>query len=204
MPRLGRIAAPALADFCRPPSFADGVGSSTCADSFGSPRLLYFPTFRSTASSLTGVCHNPEPIPPVSGIDGASRNNKRFAGVAESFQVSQHVVEAHRDVASNVFANSPTRPELPYKPSKFRPEMAVISRASTLPGKTEWLAGIPSCDDVNRSNAIASQLPHVAVNGNARPVLRQYLLAIRIDLAERHGIPADAPCRQCEASDARK
>src|SRR5690606_35230815 len=87
------------------------------------------------SSFATGVGHNPKPIASVRGIDGDSRNNKRFPGVAKSFQVRKHVVEAQRDVPSNVLANNPTRPELAYKPSKFRPEVAVISLASSLPGE---------------------------------------------------------------------
>src|SRR5690606_31273612 len=106
----------------------------------------------------------------------------------KSFQVSQHFVEPHADVPSNVLTNEHTRPEFPYKPSSLRPEMAVISRASALPGNTEWLAGVPSCDDVNRSNCIAGQLPHVAVDLHVRPVLREHPLAIVVELATTHGV----------------
>ena len=39
-------------------SFTVGVGHIfTCADSFGSPRLLIFPLALFTESSATGVCH---------------------------------------------------------------------------------------------------------------------------------------------------
>jgi hypothetical protein len=58
------------------PSFQSrlvGVGHITCADSFGSPRLFSLPAFLSTASSLTGVCHNPDPVSPMRGANGASR-----------------------------------------------------------------------------------------------------------------------------------
>ncbi len=49
------------------PAFAEvGVGHNfTCADSFGSPRLLIFPFDLSTQSSATGVCQNPDSIPLV-------------------------------------------------------------------------------------------------------------------------------------------
>jgi hypothetical protein len=91
----------------------------------------------------------------VRGADGTSWNNKRLPGVVFSFQVSQHIVEAHIDVPSNIFEHGPRRPDFSYKPNKFRPEVTVICLASSLPGNTEWLARIPSCDDVNMSHCSA-------------------------------------------------
>jgi hypothetical protein len=47
----------------------------------------------------------------VRGIDGTSRNNKRLAGVADSFQVRKHLVDRHADDSSNILANDPTGPD---------------------------------------------------------------------------------------------
>jgi hypothetical protein len=47
---------------------------------------------------------DPDPISPVRGIDGASWNNNRPAGVAFALQVSKNSVEPQRDEPSNVFA----------------------------------------------------------------------------------------------------
>jgi hypothetical protein len=76
----------------------------------------------------------------VRGVDGASWNNKRPAGVALSFQVRKHIVEAHADVPRNILSTYPSGPEFSHEPTKFRPEVAVIFLASALPGCGEWLA----------------------------------------------------------------
>jgi len=103
----------------------------------------------SVFSSLAcGVGHNPNPVAPVRGTDGASRNNRRPPGVAETFQVSQHVVEAHRDVPSNVLKTDVARSEFINKPSNFRPEVAVILLAQSLPGMREGLAGVAGGEEV--------------------------------------------------------
>jgi hypothetical protein len=85
----------------------------------------------------------------VRGIDGASRNSKRPAGVFTAFQVRKHSVEAHRNVSSNILSNEPTGPAFSQEPIHFRPEVAVIFRAALLAGDTEGLAWIPACP--NRS-----------------------------------------------------
>jgi len=87
----------------------------------------------------------------VRGVNGASWNNKRPAGVTLSFQVRKHVIEAHADVASNVLSNDPSGPEFSHEPTKFRPEMAVIFLASSLPGSGERLAGVSPANNVNWS-----------------------------------------------------
>jgi hypothetical protein len=159
---------------------------------------------QSAFAFFVGFGHNPESFSSVSGVHGHSRNNKRFPGVAESFQVSKHVVEAQRDVASNVFAKHPTRPEFSYKPSKVRPEMAVISLASSLAGVTEWLAGIPACNDVHRSHCVTFQFSHVGVYRNVGPVLPKHGLAERLRLAERDCSPSDSSGCEGKPSDSAK
>jgi hypothetical protein len=84
--------------------------------------------------------------------DGASWNNKRPAGVAFGFQVSQHVIETHADVASNVLSNDPSGPEFVHEPTKFWPEVAVIFRALSLPGSGKGLAWVSPANNVNWSN----------------------------------------------------
>ena len=163
-----------------------GVGHSfTSADNFGSPRLLNFPAVLSTASSLTGVCHNPQPLSSVRGIDGRSRYSKRPCGVAAGFQVRKHLVEAHRDEPSNIFSKHPSGPELVHEPKHLRPEMAVIFRASALPGNGERLAREASGNKVRWSNMGGRQRPHVVMTRHVGPVLRQHPPAIVVGFAER-------------------
>ena len=139
------------------------------------------------------VGHNPEPVSAVRGIDGHSRNNKRPAGVTRVFQVRKHLVEPHIDVFSNVLSNDPSGPTLSHDPIHFRPEVTVIVLAAALPGETEWLAGVSPGDDVNRSNCITGQLPHIVVDGDIRPMLPQDRLAELILFTECNRIePARA------------
>jgi len=109
------------------------------------------------SSLATGVGQNPSPVSPVRGTDGCSRNNDRPAGVAEAFQVSQHVVEAHRDDASNVLSQDVGRSALVNDAAHLRPEMAVIFRAHALPGVRPGLTGEPSGEEVE--GGLFAQLP---------------------------------------------
>jgi hypothetical protein len=129
------------------------------------------------------VGHDPHALSSVRGIDGASRNNKRPAGVLQVLQVRKNSVEPHADEASNVLSKHPSGPEFSHEPMHFRPEVAVIVRASALPGDAPGLAGESAADDVHRLNCIGGQLPHVLVDRHARPVLGEHAAAPRIDLA---------------------
>src|SRR6185369_16249364 len=84
----------------------------------------------SVDSSARGVGHNPNSVSSVSGVDGTSRNNKRLAGVTDSFQVRKHTVEFHADDSKNIFTNDPSGPGCLDNFKHRRPEMAVICLAS--------------------------------------------------------------------------
>jgi len=66
-----------------------------------------------------------------------------------SLQVRKHVIEAHADVTSNIFSNDPSGPEFSHEPIKFRPEVAVIFLAPSLPGGGERLAWVSAANNVN-------------------------------------------------------
>ena len=99
-------------------------------------------------SPVPGVSHNPHPVPPVRGIDGASRNNKRFRGVALVFQVSNTIVEFHVDDASNVFANNPSWLNFFDDSKHFRPEITVICLSLPFTCLTKGLTGKTPSNDV--------------------------------------------------------
>jgi hypothetical protein len=114
------------------------------------------------ALQLRGVGHSPNSVSSVRCVNGASWNNKRPCGVTLSLQVKKHVVEAHADVPSNVLSNDPSGPEFSHEPTKFRPEMAVIFLASSLPGGGKWLAWVSAANNVNCSvNVGPFQSSHV-------------------------------------------
>jgi len=87
----------------------------------------------------------------VRGVDGASWNNNRLDFITFGFQVKTHLFEFHVDDSSNVLTNDPSGPDFRYDSEHFRPEMAVIILALSLPGNAERLArespGKQSCAD---------------------------------------------------------
>jgi hypothetical protein len=92
----------------------------------------------------------------------------------------------HRNEPSNVFTNDPSGPVSVDSGKHRRPEIAVILRASSLPGHGEGLTGEPPNDNVNWSDM--RQLPYIFVDRHIRPVAGQNTASERIGLAERDGL----------------
>ena len=76
----------------------------------------------------------------MDGSHAASWNIERPAGVPDILQARETIVEFHSDDSSNIFSKDPSWLQLRNNSQHFRPEMAVIDRASLLPGSTERLA----------------------------------------------------------------
>jgi hypothetical protein len=115
------------------------------------PRLL---RFSDSVSTVEGVfSNNPDPIPSVRGVDGASWNNKRLAFVALGFHLRKQVPEDHPSLKTKdsrrVLKDCPCRLDFGKQSKSFRPEPAVIFFASTLPGNGGGLAGNASCEKVD-------------------------------------------------------
>jgi len=91
--------------------------------------------------------------------DGTSWNNKRRCGVASIFQVIEYGVEAKFNMARNIFANDPSRPDLSYESIHLWPEMARILDSSAIACDAKWLAGIATADDVNRWDSVMVKSP---------------------------------------------
>ncbi len=133
-------------------------------------------------SCTVGVGNNPNPVPPVRGVDGASWKYDRPCFVAFRFQVSQHTVERHADEASNIFKHDITRLDPSNDIESDRPECAVIFRVQLLPGATVGLAGYASREDVgadsiwNRSD--------VSMVRHSRPVFGQHAAGERVYFGE--------------------
>jgi hypothetical protein len=123
----------------------------------------------------------------MSGIDGTSRNNNRPRGVAEIFQVRKHVVEFHADDSRHVLTNDPSGPGLLNNSAHFRPEVAVICRASLLPGEAEWLARKSPCNQVGADSANGSDISEV---GHGWPITFEDFAGIRFDFTECNGAEA--------------
>jgi hypothetical protein len=155
-------------------------------------------------SPAVGVRQNPYPFPFVRGADGASRNNKRPCFVAKCFQVRKHCVEPQSDVPNNILSKHPSGPEFFDKPTIFRPEMAVILRASTLPGTAEGLARIAPADKVNWPCIPGVQVAHIFVDGHTWPVLAKHGSAVGVDFAEGDGSHPGSFESKGESADAGK
>jgi hypothetical protein len=119
--------------------------------------------------------------------DGTSRNNKRPRGVAETFQVSEHIVECHCDETSNVFANDPSGSRECNDAAHLRPEVTVVCFAFLLSGDTEWLAREATTDEIDSSKpsqSICVNGVDVIEAGEIGPVLSQDGSAVLVTLAE--------------------
>ena len=117
------------------------------------------------------VGHNPDPLPLVRGIDGTSRYTHRPDGVAETFQVSTHLVECQIDDSRHILAKEPSGPESVKAADHFRPEVTVICLACSLPGETERLAGESSADKVHAGDVSPVDTGNVIVTRDFRPML---------------------------------
>ena len=84
---------------------------------------------------------DPNAVTSVRGVDGASWNNHRPAGVAFGFQVRQNSVECQCDETSNVFAQECSGSRGCNKAAQLRPEVTVIRLRALSPCDAEGLAG---------------------------------------------------------------
>jgi hypothetical protein len=135
----------------------------------------------------------------MSGIDGASWNNKRLRGVPDIFQASKHTVEFHADDSNNIFANDPSGPAIGNDAKHFRPERAVIARASALPADTEWLAWEPACEHIALN---PGNITDVSVVSHSGPVFFEHFTRIRVNLREANCLKSFSLECQAESTNA--
>jgi hypothetical protein len=111
--------------------------------------------------------------------------------------------------AWRIFDNDPYGPLGPHKSLIVPPESRVfaiqsLAVSADCGGEAGLLAGESSGNNVNWSDLLTCQAPNVVIDGHPWPVLRKHLLAVRVNLAKAHGVPADVPCRQREPANAAK
>ncbi len=85
---------------------------------------------------------------------------------------------------SNILSNDPRRSESLDKTPIFRPEVTVISRASSLPGNAERLAWVSSANKVDWTDLLCGEGSDVAVDRDSGPVLFEDGLAVGLDFTE--------------------
>lgn len=123
-------------------------------------------------------------------IDGTSRNNKRPRGVAEGFQVSQHIVECQRNETSNVFTKDPSGSRECNNAAHLRPEVAVVFLGFLSAGDAERLAGEASTDEIDSSKptqSVCVECMDIIEAGNPWPVFGEHGSAELVPLAEGDG-----------------
>jgi hypothetical protein len=141
----------------------------------------------------------------VSRIDGDSRNNKRPRGVAQSLQVSQHIVECQRDEPSNVFANDPSGSSECNDFAHRRPEVAVVGLRSLFAGVTEWLAREAAADKVDSSEptqSVCIKRADVIEAGHVGPMLSKDGATEIVGLAECNGTHTGSLETEAESTNA--
>jgi hypothetical protein len=155
-----------------------------------------------------GVASNdPDALSSVVCSDSTSRNNKRPRGVADGFQVSQHIVECQRDETSNVFTNDPSGSRECNNSAHLRPEVTVVFLGFLVTGDAEGLAGEASADEINRSEptqSVCIDSMDILEAGDARPVFGEDGSAELISLTEGNGSHPSAFESKAESSNPRE
>lgn len=124
------------------------------------------------------------------GIDTASWEYRRPVGVALSFQVSKHLVECQADEATNVLNDDETGPHNAKDASNVWPEVAVVCRASLLPGDREGLTGDAPADKVNWTKLVTAHLFQIVDMDGVWPMVFEDLGAEWVDFDMTDHLPA--------------
>jgi hypothetical protein len=119
------------------------------------------------------------------GIDGASWNDKRRRDlVVKTLQVSKYSVEPHIVDPKRVFKKTPIGPCLGNDSKSFRPEPAVISLASLLPGTARRLARDSCCENKPICPVSSVEISYISDDRNSRVGPSKKLSASFVILAE--------------------
>jgi hypothetical protein len=121
----------------------------------------------------------------VRGTEGASWKYKRPRFVVFGFQVSQHAIEAQREVASNVLTKKPAGPAFGKQAAHLWPEPAVIFRAAALPGIAEGLARVAGGNNVGALGV--ADIVDIEVLVGFGEVAAANRIAKRVDVASPDG-----------------
>jgi hypothetical protein len=191
------------------PRASEDIGVGQCIAAAGSPFRRSFaicPRFSpSFARGVGQLGDDPDPVSSVVGSDGTSRNNKRPRGVAETFQVSENIVECQRDDSSNVLANDPSGSRECNDFAHRRPEVAVVRMRSLLSRGTERLAGKATTDEVDSTEptqSICVNCADVFEAGDVGPVLSEHGATELVSLAEGDGAHSCSFESEAETADA--
>ena len=142
--------------------------------------------------------------------DAASRKYEWENSVSRFCQVKDRFVEPHIDEASNIFPKHPTGPQLGNNAAHFRPQVALIRKALSLPRGGEGLAGKAAGEDGNGFKScffkkrLLCKSRNVPESRHLRPVLFQNGIGIVCPLALIDGAETRRLRRQIKPADAGK
>ena len=109
----------------------------------------------------------------------------------------------HREDSSNIFANDPIGLDLVNAAEHVRPEIAVIFRASSLPGITEWLTWKSSCKYIDSASPFGEVcFRDVFITFCVWIIVVQYLAAKGVYLAMEEVLPSEHTCGNLWAANA--
>jgi hypothetical protein len=135
--------------------------------------------------------------------DSRSRKHKRFPDfVTEGFQISLRPGECQIEELRHVLTQNPTGPDDFNNAAHLRPEVAVIVRSSLASGNRKGLAGESSGNNINCR--CIGEGADVSIARHSRPVFRQHLDAVRLNLTEPARLESRPPETQVHAPDAGK
>lgn len=115
------------------------------------------------------------------------------------------MVEAQRDVTTNVFKKAPSGSFALNDFKHMRPEVTVICRAFLLPGNGKRLAGVACRDKV--ASPFVVKVSEVGDDGHSGPVMSEDGLAEGVDFGEGNGANISTccgsgpACGECEPAD---
>lgn len=185
---VGHKAATSVISEC-PPALLSGRGCAPCI-----------------AQAIVGVRHNENAVSSVRRTDGTSRNNKRPAGVAKRFQVSEHSVESQCDESRSIFSKHPSGPDVRNDVAHSRPEPSGVASSPPPAGETDGLARESATDEIDGSKVPWINRGDVIVKPRIGPMLAQDATAKGIRFAlpsNRHPGPLQAEIQAADAGEQR-
>jgi hypothetical protein len=185
--------------FCA--SFAPGVGQGFMKSRGDLPPDRIALDFVLLAS---GAGNNPDPIAPMRGANGGSRDAMPLRIVPERGQVPENGSESSPEKRGDILHDDVSGSNLANKTGVFTPEAAAFTcEPRAFASRADILAGKSAANNVDWSDMFRLQLPHVSMDGYVRPVLRQHAAGKLLDFAEGDGLEAARPLKaKAEAADA--
>ena len=116
--------------------------------------------------------------------DAASRKYEWENSVSRFCQVKYRLVEPHMDEASNILPKHPMGPQFGNNAAHFRPQVALIRKAFSLPGSRERLAGESTGKDGDGfkpglfKERLLCECGDISEFGNIRPMLLQHRVRV--------------------------